>query len=101
LRKLLSTNVTGVHSDEGTTCRVKINLLFLEDEPLLVSSNGITDLLELCGTHREYLSSESVELIEAYPRTRGSDTSENVSHGNIVHLIGAVEHIARLSESIG
>jgi hypothetical protein len=100
LRKLLSTNVTRIHSNECTASGIKGNLLFLEDESSFTSENGVTNLFELGGTYREYLSSKSVELIEAYPSSGSSDTSKDVSHSDVVHLIGTVEYVTRFSEGI-
>lgn len=101
LGKFLTTNISGVHRDESTASGIKSNLCTLKDESGLSSGNSITNLFELSSAHGQYLSLKSVELIEADPSSRGSDSSEDVSHGLIIHLIGAVEDIAGFSEGIG
>ena len=57
--------------------------------------------LELDRAHGKYLWHESVELIEATPRSRGGETLENPSHTLVIHLIGAVEYVDSLTESGG
>jgi hypothetical protein len=72
----------------------------LKDEASLSSGDSITYLFELSSAYRKYLSLESIELIKADPSSRSCNTSEDVGHGLIVHLIGTVEDIARFGKSI-
>jgi hypothetical protein len=99
LWQLGSSEVTWVHGNESTASWVKGDLVTLDDESLLALFDGVSDGLELDGAHRKHLWHKSVELIEASPGSGGSETLENLGHTLVIHLIGAVEHIASFSES--
>mmetsp|Transcript_91601 Transcript_91601/g.126302 ORF Transcript_91601/g.126302 Transcript_91601/m.126302 type:complete len:360 (+) Transcript_91601:4920-5999(+) len=99
--QLRSTKITRVHSNESTTSWIKSNFIFLEEETRSLVLNSISNSLELNRTHRKHFRYESVKLIEATPRTRGSKTLENTSHTLVIHLIGTIKHIDSLSKSRG
>ena len=77
--ELRTTEITGVHGNVSTASGIQTDLISLEEESLLVFLDGIEDSLELDGAHREHFGDESVELIEATPRSRGGKTLENTS----------------------
>ena len=77
--ELRTTEITGVHGNVSTACGIQTDLISLEEESLLIFLDGIEDSLELDGAHREHFGDESVELIEATPRSRGGKTLENTS----------------------
>lgn len=52
--------------------------------------DGILNTRDLLGDDREYLKIDTVELIEATPGSRGSETLENTCHTLVAHLIGAI-----------
>jgi len=96
LWKLGTSSITWVHGNEETYGNFKTNLLIEEEEGALGwveldLAYGIEDVLDLSGYDRQYLNGDSVELIEASPRSGLGETHEDLSHGEIVHLIGAVE----------
>jgi hypothetical protein len=99
LWQLGSTEITWVHGDESTASWIKRNLITLDGESLSSLSDGVCHRLELDGAHREHLWHKSVELIEASPRSGGSQSLEDLGHTLVIHLIGAVEYIACLTES--
>mmetsp|Transcript_12959 Transcript_12959/g.30929 ORF Transcript_12959/g.30929 Transcript_12959/m.30929 type:complete len:662 (+) Transcript_12959:973-2958(+) len=97
LGQLRATQVAGVHGDECSTCGVEGNLITLQHEPLGLGLDGVDDGLELHRAHRQHLGHQTIELIEAAPRTRRRQALEDVAHGLVVHLVGAVEHIHSLA----
>jgi hypothetical protein len=99
--ELRTTKITGVHGNVSTAGGIQTDLISLEEESLLVFLDGIEDSLELDGAHREHFGDESVKLIEATPRSRGGKTLEDTGETEIIHVIGAVEDVASLSDGIG
>jgi len=55
-------------------------------------TDGIKHSLDLSGDDGQHFDENSVELIEAAPRASLGKTHENLTHGLIIHLIGAIEH---------
>jgi hypothetical protein len=86
-REFRTTKITWIHSDEGTASRVETDFISLKHESLFAFLDSIKDSLELDGAHRKHLGHESVELIEATPRSRGSKTLEDTSESKIIHVI--------------
>ena len=60
--------------------------------------DAILHSLHLRGDHTQHLDGNAVELIEATPGACLGQASEDISHGLVVHLIRAVEHVARQGE---
>jgi hypothetical protein len=65
---------------------------FSEWSALFLLSDGIENCLNLRSNNRQYIKQDSVELIEATPSSRESETCEHFSKGNNIHLIGAVHN---------
>jgi hypothetical protein len=91
--KLSTSNVTRVHGNVSTTRGIKGDLSLLNSEAGDSSLNSISDTLVLNGAHRQHGGEESVELIEATPRSGGSESLEDTSKTKIIHLIRAVENV--------
>jgi hypothetical protein len=94
LWELLSTSVTGVHGNEITTSHDKLDLaawwFTREWEVRQVSFFGVGDGSNLSGDHRQSGERNSVELIEATPKSRLADTFEDLGHILEFMLIGTV-----------
>lgn len=100
LWQLLSTSVTGVHSNEEAEFRVHADLVTVsEDEEATAMFLRLQDNVDLLGSDGEDRKVDSVELIEATPRTGLSETLVNSSETSEIHLIGAVEDDAVFSKS--
>mmetsp|Transcript_13737 Transcript_13737/g.31796 ORF Transcript_13737/g.31796 Transcript_13737/m.31796 type:complete len:346 (+) Transcript_13737:7453-8490(+) len=95
LGQLRTTGVTGVHGDVGEAERVQAqgDLVFLEQEAVLLPANAVNDTLELGRHDRQHGDINAVEFVEATPGTGLSKTLEDLPHGLVVHLIRAVEHV--------
>jgi len=63
--------------------------------------DAIAHGLELHRAHREHFGNQSIELVEASPRAGRGEPFEDVAKTQIIHLGGAVEHIAALREGVG
>jgi len=82
-----TTEIAGVHGNEGTAGGVETNFVVLEEEALLAFLDGVKYSLELDCTHREHFGYESVELIEATPGAGSSETLEDTAETLVIHLI--------------
>jgi hypothetical protein len=96
LRELLSTSITGVHGNEVTTSHDKSDLgawrLTGEVEFLEVSLLSVSDGSNLGSDDGKSRKRNSVELIEATPKTRLTNTFEDLSHISELVLIGTVSN---------
>mmetsp|Transcript_20734 Transcript_20734/g.31850 ORF Transcript_20734/g.31850 Transcript_20734/m.31850 type:complete len:616 (-) Transcript_20734:4614-6461(-) len=97
LRKFSSSGVTGVHRDEEADSQTERDFFVLEQEHVLGGvdlhvTDSIEDVLHLGGHHRQHFDGDSVELVEASPGAGLGQTHEDLGHGQIVHLVRAVEH---------
>lgn len=72
---------TWVHRDEESNSRDEIDLSPQKVESFLLVSDGILDALDLHRHHREHLHCDSVELVEASPGTRLSQSLVDVTDG--------------------
>lgn len=80
VRKLRTSSVTWVHSDEDSNCWDQSHLGLKESELLRLSAGkSLLDCFDLCGDYRQHFQSNSVELIETSPETSLYETCEDDS----------------------
>mmetsp|Transcript_12963 Transcript_12963/g.30944 ORF Transcript_12963/g.30944 Transcript_12963/m.30944 type:complete len:678 (-) Transcript_12963:353-2386(-) len=91
LGQLGSSCVSRVHGDEEASCGDQANVVIHELKALLALLYSIQYRLDLCGDDREHFNRDAVELVEASPCTRLRQAHEDLRHGEVVHLVGAVE----------
>ena len=71
--------VSRVHGDEESDSRHQDDVISHEVEDVLLVLDGILNSLHLHGNHRQHLDRDAVELIEATPCTRLSQTFVDVA----------------------
>jgi len=60
--------------------------------------DGVQHSLDLRGNHGQNLHWDAVELVKATPRACLAESLEDVGQRLVVHLVAAVEHVARQSQ---
>jgi len=90
--QLLSSSITWVHGNEVSARQNKVDWLLFswEQEFLQVLFLGLSDRLNLSSNDGKGSKRNSVELIEASPKSRLTDTLENLGHISVSVLIRAV-----------
>ena len=63
--------------------------------------DAILDGLHLRGNDGQHFDGDAIEFVETAPGAGLCETSEDVTHGLVIHLIGTVEHIARKCQRTG
>mmetsp|Transcript_23248 Transcript_23248/g.48266 ORF Transcript_23248/g.48266 Transcript_23248/m.48266 type:complete len:297 (-) Transcript_23248:5318-6208(-) len=94
LGELLPSSVTGVHGDKERAHGLQENILGIsrELEILNVLLLSILDREHLLGDHGEHRESDTVELIEATPKSSLTKTLEDLGTISVLHLIGTVRN---------
>ena len=59
------------------------------------------DCQNLLGDHRQHLKIDAVELVKAGPGPAGRQTLEELSEGDVIQTVGAVEDHALLGDGLG
>ena len=88
--QLWSSSITWVHRNEDTNTWNKSHLNTEEVNHFLFKDKTILNLLDLSWNDWEYLNINSVELIEATPKTCLDKTREDDSHCNIIKCFTTV-----------
>merc|ERR1719506_3295588 len=101
LRQLGAAGVARVHRDVGPDRAHELDLLVHEEELLDVRADGVQHRLVLGRDDAQHLDTDAVELVEAAPGTRLGQPHEDVGHGEVRHLVGAVEHHDRETDRTG
>ena len=89
--QLRTSSVTWVHGDEDVASQHELQLGALEHELLQSSGNCALNCEDLLSNDREHFKFNTVELIETRPRSRASQTLEELAHRLVVKAIGAIE----------
>ena len=92
-RQLLTTGVSRVHCEEDAELWIHVNCVAVsENELLTLLSFARKNDGNLLGSHRENGQFNTIELVEATPRARLSETFVDSTQTAEIHLITAVKN---------